>query len=684
MNCLAPFATIASRSAALALAAALLWAPPARAQLGLDLDEPPAKEKKEDGKKHKTKKPAPAAKKHSPAAKRPAAPAREEDLPPLTPPAPVPSPKPEARPDARPELEPETKAPPPAPASEPLTPPEPPRPKPQRDQVPGLTLTPIDKAASAAAKARLDAAKKLLDERATETAALAFDEILREKGLAEVHDEARFQRAKALARLGLGHSALASFDEILDRGPAGTRFFQASMEWLFYVGQGLVNEQPLMSRVARHASQGVPPAYEDRVSYLLAKYEFERGRALLDAGRSADAKAAWGDARRLVAKVRQGSIPPPPPVPLAKGAVAVPDSIGDVYARAQFVDALVKYAQGDDQGAVDQFKQVIRLTNPKHGGTDSELRELAFLQLARIHYQNRQNRYAIFYYGKMPWGGERWLEGLWEASYAHYRIGDYEKTLGNLITLQSPYFKDEYFPESYVLKAIVYYENCRYPEARQVLEQFSSIYETVYAELVKITGSHRTPDGYMDLLRGATEVVEPGATRRNLGVSETARRIVKIAITDQNVRRLAESVGELEKEMDDGLGRRRTEFRTSSLGKELVDKLKVERASLVEEIGARTRAKLEYERDFLRQLLGQALRIQIEVTRKEREALEGSLAKGSQVDVVRDLKYSHAVSDEHLYWPYEGEFWRDELGTYSYTLTKGCKDRLNRSRTAVR
>jgi hypothetical protein len=41
------------------------------------------------------------------------------------------------------------------------------------------------------------------------------------------------------------------------------------------------------------------------------------------------------------------------------------------------------------------------------------------------------------------------------------------------------------------------------------------------------------------------------------------------------------------------------------------------------------------------------------------------------------------VSDEHLFWPYEGEFWRDELGTYSYTLTKGCKDRLQRSQAAA-
>ena len=33
------------------------------------------------------------------------------------------------------------------------------------------------------------------------------------------------------------------------------------------------------------------------------------------------------------------------------------------------------------------------------------------------------------------------------------------------------------------------------------------------------------------------------------------------------------------------------------------------------------------------------------------------------------------MNDERVYWPYEGEYWRDELGTYEYTLTKGCKER---------
>jgi tetratricopeptide (TPR) repeat protein len=153
---------------------------------------------------------------------------------------------------------------------------------------------------------------------------------------------------------------------------------------------------------------------------------------------------------RLAAQVRadSGVAPANPP----KGAKPADEEPVDLYGRAQFIDGLARYALADEQGAMEKFKDVIRLTNPKQGRVaDAEVRELAFLQLARLHYQNKQNRYAIFYYGKMPWGGSQWLEGLWEASYAHYRIGEHEKALGNLLTLQSAYFKDEYFPESWVL-----------------------------------------------------------------------------------------------------------------------------------------------------------------------------------------------------------------------------------------
>jgi hypothetical protein len=504
------------------------------------------------------------------------------------------------------------------------------------------------------ARPRLEAARKLGEQKKNDAAAVAFDAILRDPALAEGHDEARYQLARSLALAGLNHSALGYLDEILERGPSRTRYFHSALELLFKVSRSTASEQAVLPRVARHAREGAPPEYQDRFHFLLAKYEFERGRALDEAGKTEEARTSWREASRLAGLVRKEA------GAAAPAQVVGAEDDGDIYGRAQFIDGLARFALADEEAASEKFKDVVRLTNPKKGRAgDVELRELAFLQLARLHYQNRQNRYAIFYYGKMPWGGSQWLEGLWEASYAHYRIGEHEKALGNLLTLQSAYFKDEYYPESWVLKAIIYYENCRYPEARLVLESFTERYEPLYDELVALSTKASPPALLLEKALGP--------------------RLRRLAFTDQSIKRLAEAAAEVDAEVDGGIGRSSEAFRTSPLAASLKERLARERTKLTTEAGLRARAKLEYERDQLRSMLAQALRISIEVSRQEREALEGSLAAGSQVEVVKNLRWTHAVSDEHLYWPYEGEFWRDELGTYSYTLTKGCKDRPPRS-----
>jgi len=170
------------------------------------------------------------------------------------------------------------------------------------------------------------------------------------------------------------------------------------------------------------------------------------------------------------------------------------------------------------------------------------------------------------------------------------------------------------------------------------------------------------------------EQVEESAKGRAANERPVTRRIMKLALTDADVKRLTDSILELENEMDVGLSARRPAFKASPLAVELKSKLEAERKRMAEEAGVRAKAKLEYERDSLRDLLTQALRIKIEVSRKEREVLEGALTHGGRVEELHNYRYTVAVSDEHLYWPYNGEFWRDELGTYTYTLTKGCQD----------
>lgn len=523
-----------------------------------------------------------------------------------------------------------------------------------------MTLDVLNVAGRSAGRQRTDAAKKLYDDKAYEAAAEAFDEILRDKSIAAEHDEARYRLAQSLEKLGLYYSAFSRYEEILAKGPQGSKYYFNGLDGLFASARHMANDRVVLAGAARFGNEKMPAEYQDRLNLLLARYHYERGRALMESGQAAESKRELEEARRLAALVRPG----------ATSAALGPDAgnpTENLAARARFVDGSALYALGKEPEALEAFKDVIRFTNPrKTTQTDTRVRELAFLQLARIHYEHKQNRYAIWYFAKMPWGEPLWLEGLWESSYAHYRIGDYEKALGNLLTLHSPFFVDEYFPESYILKAVIYYENCRYPEARAILEDFARRYEPVYQELMRLAG-RRVPNATF------YEEIELGEKVREADRGSLVRKVLKIALTDDAIYRLNDSILQIEKEMDEGVGGR-PRFSRTALGEDLLARLKADRARLVEEAGARARQKLEAERDDLRRLLEQGLRIKIEVARKEREALEASLAKGAPVNVLRPYKFSAAVSDEHEYWPYEGESWRDELGTYSYTLTRGCRE----------
>ena len=107
----------------------------------------------------------------------------------------------------------------------------------------------------------------------------------------------------------------------------------------------------------------------------------------------------------------------------------------------------------------------------------------------------------------------------------------------------------------------------------------------------------------------------------------------------------------------------------------LIENLKQHREKLIQKAGIMAKGKIEFELGFLKSLRANGLRIKFEVNDKEKEQLETALqSEDMKLDQLKKLPYSVAVGDDQLYWPYEGEYWRDELGTYRYTLTKGCKE----------
>lgn len=327
------------------------------------------------------------------------------------------------------------------------------------------------------------------------------------------------------------------------------------------------------------------------------------------------------------------------------------------YPRAKYLEGLLSYLDGGHQKSVKAFQEVVRVLNPRAGGRlDPKLRELAFLSLARVHYEYRQFNRSVYYYDLIDRDSENWLTALFEASWAYFRRGDYEKALGNLLTLHSPFFEREYFPESKIVKAIIYFEACRYGETRGIVDGFLGRFTQVMKEIQRIADSKEAPE----LLNDRIAQLQAAADEDD---EDVTARLVSIALQDPGIRTARAVVNQV-KEQDDLWGQMTDDFRQSRLGSELNESLKESVAQRAREAGEVTRAKFERELYALRSLLAQALRIKIEVARSEREALERKLRNESSQDELIPAKESAVVDDEHVYWPYEGEYWRDELGTY--------------------
>lgn len=528
-----------------------------------------------------------------------------------------------------------------------------PKPAKPPEAAPTMSFDAIDVTGRSAERQRIEAANALFKKGEFVESALALDEILKDQKAADLHLESKYLLGKSLYKLGLYHSSLQQFHEVLAAG-AQSKVFKSSLEWLFFIAHKTVNEEIILDEVAKYSNYEFPAKFQSEFKYLLARYHFNRGRALLEVG---DAKATEDGKREIfeAGKLVSG-------FPLTD----------PFYAKAKYIEGLDRVASGEDATALESFKEVIRFNNPRSNPKwDPELRELAFMQLARLHYGSRQNRYAVFYFNKIGAGSDQWLESLFESSWAHFRIGQYEKALGNMVTLQAPFFRDEYFPEALILRAVIYYENCRYKEARSILDDFEKAYSPVRDELERIVKEGDAKGGDA---KQYFEVLEEFERRSQSGEPNALvlGRVLKLALSDKDLKATNDSINEIDAELD-ALGTKPETFRYSDVAKRLDESLKKERAHLIGKAGLIAKAKLTLELEYLTSLLSQALRIQFETSSKEKEFLEASLTNEAKREELSGYRYSVAVGDDEEYWPYEGEYWRDELGTYEYTLTKGCR-----------
>ncbi|MEL7368053.1 MAG: hypothetical protein AAFN74_04005, partial [Myxococcota bacterium] len=152
----------------------------------------------------------------------------------------------------------------------------------------------------------------------------------------------------------------------------------------------------------------------------------------------------------------------------------------------------------------------------------------------------------------------------------------------------------------------------------------------------------------------------------------TLAQVLDIALSDAELGRLDGAYRSVGAEMA-RLDRTNAAFKSSRLHAVLTKILDRAQKRLAKAAGRAVKNQLERERQAINQLIKQAIRIDIETARSEQERIESQL----RAVQMRPKKVAKPIvewtDDEKVVWPFEGEYWRDELGTYELTLAHSCR-----------
>ena len=441
-------------------------------------------------------------------------------------------------------------------------------------------------------------------------------------------EKAEWGLAQSLQRLGFYYSASKYYSVIVRRGPRNNPFFRQALEEL-----GKINSTISLGQA--HVVQ----LFKSRIDPAMVPGP-ARGFYFYYLGIEAFNRRKFEQANSYFTKVPGGN---------------------PYYMKAQFHLGVVSNLRGSHSSAISYFEKV-----RAGAGSDQWLREQADMNIARVHYEVKRYRSAIQYYGLIPRSSDNWLQALFEASWTFFMMQKHNNTLGTIHTLHSPFFENRFFPESYILQAITFLRLCRYPQVKSSLARFKGRYKGVFDDLRKLL------DKYDNNATGFFKLVYSYQSGSNNEYKQASAILDSLSRTDV-YKEAWNTVRFSDNELAQ-LTRYNSRWGSSGLQDELSAFLRNKKSAAVKDSGKRLYDNAAGYYAYLKELSDQTTLINTEMVLGRVDAMRSQLKVGTadkKANFIGGLQALN-VSQEIEYWPFEGEYWEDELGNYLYNLESVC------------
>ncbi len=340
-------------------------------------------------------------------------------------------------------------------------------------------------------------------------------------------------------------------------------------------------------------------------------------------------------------------------------------------AEAHYIRGSIFLIQDEFNLSEEEYKRCIKSTTFEKTITqnDKKVRFFDLIQhqcqmaLGRLYYQKGEYESAMKAYDKVPKKSYIWPYTLLEKGWTAYKLENYNRTLGAIVTYKAPLLESYFNPEAEVLMALGYHKLCLYEDSILVIENYHSNYEPK-AKVLKdyLNKSYEDPYHYFRIVIERQSGGENFAPEQRKLLNSLITQIQKELFFNLNLQLLNGARREIKR-----LSRQKDSFLKTLLLDNTRDfeqrQLFLLSRFVQKKLVKFTNDLIFYSKELYKIYLENLTRMKNVIY--EEKLLPDTRARGDLENVQR--------KKVQYFWKFKGGFWADELGDYVFGLKSNCE-----------
>lgn len=338
--------------------------------------------------------------------------------------------------------------------------------------------------------------------------------------------------------------------------------------------------------------------------------------------------------------------------------------------EADLMRGTIKNLERKHIEALNFYNSCNRKSSAQENGSSGEklkryytyLRETCIIRAARVKIENKKYDEALELYEQIDKRSYKWPYILMDKAWANYYLKDYNRTIGLAVTYKSPLLESYFFPEAEVIMALSYYNLCLWDDSLKVVDHFYEYYQPKADALKDILGKNKKSDTYfLDLYYADPK------TRENLNpfirnlITQT-RKQVKFNLDLASLKSAKDELALIKKLKN-----------KNNFTAELENNLDATIAFISAKINYYIKKEIFTFINEIHKHSYSMFNLKLELLSKKRDDIyntpinaKNERNRGSEINVNRKTT--------QYFFDFNGSFWADELGDYSFGLQSQCKD----------